>query len=452
MVRSRSHICLLLLLLLPLFHLLGQRHVFSEVRVNQNSIYVGQPVEVSVGIYTSTWFTKGLNFGNIKVNGAFTVFFRSVPSNKKINGKTYSGVTAIYNVFPYDNKDLVFPSLDLTVETPDEGDYKGKAVRVKTTEKIIPVKSIPPGMDPNSWLVATGLNLSENWQGDAKSLKVGDVLERTVTRKAYGTVSELIPPLVWDSIPGASNYPMRSQVSSEKTKTSIYSTRTEGVRYLFEKEGTVTIPEIEVTWWNPAQKKLFKRTLPEKTFEVLPNPDLGMLESVRDSLSVGLAEKGEESTEESDTGLFGLSRRQIILLTLVVLLLIKGILKIYKYVFITKMLAKRIRNKRRAYKESEAYFFKRFKSVLRRGDLEKVFESLYQWIDRLELKEPTFHFFAKKYGNQQLMMFANKFSEDFDIYELRKQLKSIEKARRRYLKGPDFEIHSTKPIWINPSS
>jgi hypothetical protein len=449
MVRRISHIAIVLILLFASAQIFGQRHVFSEVRVNQSNPYVGQPVEVSLSIYTSTWFTQGVNFGNIKVNGAFTVFFRSVPSSKKINGKNYSGVTAIYNVFPYDNKDVVFPSLEFTVETPREGDYKGVPVKVKTTERVIRVKSIPKGIESNTWLVANGLNLSENWQGNEKSIKVGDVLERKVTRKAYGTVAELIPPLIWDSIPGVSNYALRSEVSNEKTKTSIYSVRSEGTRYLFEKEGSVTIPAIEVTWWNPAQKKLFKRTLPAKSFEVLPNPDLGMLESVRDSLSVDLEEK-MDSTEESDDGIIGLSRRQIIFLTLAVILLIKGILKIYKYVFVTKMLAKRIREKRRVYKESEAYFFKRFKSCVKGEDTGDIIEKLYQWIDRLELKEPTFHVFAKIYGNEQLMIFADEFSEDFDIKELKKQLVNIEKARKKYLQGPDIDNNSIKPQWINP--
>ena len=238
----------------------AQRHVFSEVKVNRQSAYPGQPIEVSVGVYTSTWFTKGLIFGNIKVQGAFTVYFRSVSTNKTINGKTYAGVEAIYNVFPYAEKDLSFPSLEFTVETPKEGDYKGVPVKVKTQERQIQIKAIPPGFDRSTWLVANGLNLSESWQGDQQQIKVGEVLQRTVRRTAYGTVSELIPPIAWDSIEGVSLYPTRSEVRNEKTKTSIYAVRSEGVRYLFEKEGQVTLPAIELTWWNPSQQKLYKKT------------------------------------------------------------------------------------------------------------------------------------------------------------------------------------------------
>ena len=65
----------------------AQGHLFSDVKLNQSSVYVGQPVELTVLVYTSTWFTRGIDPGNIKVNGAFTVYFRSVSSTKQSSGK-----------------------------------------------------------------------------------------------------------------------------------------------------------------------------------------------------------------------------------------------------------------------------------------------------------------------------------------------------------------------------
>ena len=159
----------------------AQNNVLSEVSINRKSVYVGQPVEVSVGIFTPTWFTQGVNFGNIKVNGAFTVYFRSVSTSKKINGKNYAGVVAIYNVFPYDDEDLVFPSLEMVVETPNEGGFKGIKRSVKTKSRNIDVKAVPNGYNANDWLVANNVNVNESWQGDLKTVKVGDVVQRTVT-------------------------------------------------------------------------------------------------------------------------------------------------------------------------------------------------------------------------------------------------------------------------------
>ena len=81
--------------------------IFSEVSVNKNNVYVGEAVEVTIGIYTSTWFTQGVDIGNISINGAFSVYFRSVSTVKKTNGKSYAGVQFIYNVFPFEKNLLL---------------------------------------------------------------------------------------------------------------------------------------------------------------------------------------------------------------------------------------------------------------------------------------------------------------------------------------------------------
>mgnify|MGYP000539152597 FL=1 len=91
----------------------AQGHLSSSVSLSKNSVYVGEPVQVTVSVFTSTWFTKGVNPGNIKVNGAFTVYFRSLSTSKQVNGKTFAGVQLYFNVFPYENEPIEFPSLEI---------------------------------------------------------------------------------------------------------------------------------------------------------------------------------------------------------------------------------------------------------------------------------------------------------------------------------------------------
>ncbi len=151
MVGARSTYFHFILFLFIGFISTAQKHLITDVRINKNTVYVGEPVEVSVSVYTSTWFTKGVNPGNIKVNDAFTVYFRSLSNSKQINGQTYAGVTMTFNVFPYDNKDIIFPSMEFTVETPDNGDYKGVNRLVKTPSRTIKVKPVPLSFNRNEW-------------------------------------------------------------------------------------------------------------------------------------------------------------------------------------------------------------------------------------------------------------------------------------------------------------
>ena len=209
---------LLILFLLNGMGAIGQGHIFSRVNVNQASVYVGQPVEVTVSVFTSTWFTSGVDPGNIKVNGAFTIYFRSVSSTERINGKTYAGVNMIFNVFPYEDGNLVFPSLEINVETPDEGSSKSLRRLVKTASKNIAIKPVPPNYSLDDWMVSSGVSVSDMWSGDRGSVRVGDVLERSIVREVQGSVAELIPPITWDSVQGVSIYPSRADVKNNKNK------------------------------------------------------------------------------------------------------------------------------------------------------------------------------------------------------------------------------------------
>ena len=421
------------------------QHLIGNVSVNKNSVYVGEPVEVSVSIYTSTWFTEGVNPGNIKVNDAFTVYFRSLSTSKQINGKTYAGVIMYFNVFPYEEKNIEFPALEFTVVTPNVGDYKGVKKVVKTPSRSINVKSVPPNFDRNQWLVTTYLNVSEHWSSTKNEVKVGDVLERSITRNASGTVSELIPPMVWDSISNVSLYPIRAEVKSNKSKTAISASRTDGIRYLFEKEGTVVIPEKVITWWNPVSKKVFKRTLAAKEITVLPNPDLGMLTTIRDSLQVSVPIESDGIEEDTPFKILGFTIKQFLAILISLLLLIYVLIK-YGI-----RLQKNYQQKRVIYLQSEHYYFNLFIKSISKNDTEKTIQLLYKWVSRLSLESPTLSFFINNFGSELLkneLIYIEKYLNK-EKNHVNFNLKNWKSARKNYLKNNGNNRDKLK-FWVNP--
>ena len=448
MVRHKLTYTLLALFFMTCFMVRGQRHLIPDVRFNKSSVYVGEPVEVQISIFTSTWFTSAVNPGNIKVNDAFTVYFRSLSTSKQINGQTYAGVVLYFNVFPYNDNDLVFPSLEFTVETPDKGGYKGIKRVVKTPERKLKVKPIPPGFDKDKWLVTTNLSVSDQGLGNIKEVKVGDVLERRISQKVAGTVSELIPPIVWDSIPNVSIYPMRSEVENQKTKTYISASRVDGLRYLFEKEGEVILPEMELSWYNPRTKKLYKRTLKETKLRVLPNPDLGMLETMKDSLQVAVVDTGEkEAEEEASMTILGLTLKEF-LIGLFLLLII-----IYLGSKLIPRAAKYLKRRKEAYRKSEAFYFKNFTSSLDSPDQNKTINSLYQWIDQVKLNPPTVENFVDKYGQGILEGDIDRLGKYINGEKgaaIRFNKNNWVQARERLLKEQKAIKSTTSVDWVNP--
>jgi len=439
-----SFLALLLALIIPLA--VVSQELWSEVSLNKSSVYVGEPVEVSITVYTSTWFTRGIDPGNIKVNGAFTVYFRPVSTSFQKNGKNYAGVKLIYNVFPYTEKDIVFPSLDIRVETPAEGDFKGVARVVKSKERNIRVKPIPPGFNQEGWLVTTGMSVYDNWTSDLKNVKVGDVLSRNIRREAQGTVSELIPPVQWDSIPGVSLYPSRSSVENNQSKTAISAVRTETMRYLFEKEGEVQLPEMVFTWYNPVQQKLYKRTLKAIVIQVQPNPDLGMLASIRDSLQVEQEKMLSAREENQPFNILGLTPEQFA--GVIAAIAIIG----YLFFVFFKKIIQRTRLKRHQYRNSEAYYFDRFVHLARAKKPGEALNALYRWIDSLHLTEPNLIYFAGNYGDQVLQRETTKIEQDLRNNKsvLAFNLPEWERARKNYLNKGSGKTKRQQGQWINP--
>ncbi|MBG7631661.1 MAG: BatD family protein [Bacteroidetes bacterium] len=442
MVKLQIKYILVFLIFLLSISIQAQRHLIGDVTINKSTVYVGEPVEVSVSIFTSTWFTEGVNPGNIKVNDAFTIYFRSLSTSKQINGKTYAGVIMYFNVFPYDEKNIEFPALEFTVKTPDDGGFKGVKRTVKTPSRAIKVKSVPPGFNRSQWLVTSNMTVSDNWSNNKNEVKVGDVLERKITRNVSGTVSELISPIIWDSIPHVSLYPTRSEVKNNKLKTAISARRTDGTRYLFEKEGTVEIPEMVLNWWNPYAKKQYKRTLKARVIKVLPNPNLGMLATMRDSLKVSIpVEPGGIEAAESLT-VFGLSTKQFILLLGSLLVVLYVLFRIAKNVY------KKLKLNKETYKVSEAYFFKRFLKAVKKENSNEIMNALYRWIDKLQLEEPTAQYFVSKYAKNELSQ---------DLVQMMKSINNKQSVKLKLITNPWIEarfkfLNDTENVKLNDSN
>ncbi|WP_075591282.1 BatD family protein [Labilibacter marinus] len=444
---------ILLLVLACIQHLTVGQELITHVKVNNNEVYIGQPIELTVSVHTSTWFTSGINLGNINVDGALSVFFRSVSNSKRINGKQYAGVSFYYNVFPTREGEITIPSLLIQVESPAEGGYKGIKQQVKTKEKKVNVRGIPLGYSANNWLVATGLNVRQNWNARPTQIKVGDVLQRSITCSVESTLSEFLPETHLDSINGVSIYPRRAIVNNHKTKTTISATRTETYNYLFEKEGEVIIPSIQYIYWNSANKRFYNRVLDSMVIMVQANPDLHMLESLKQSLQKESEE--ELAEEEGPFQIFGLSPQQLGIYSLVAILLLLFIILLFKYLSIAfKQVILR-------YKESEINAFRSLKKAVEEKQYYTFLVALKNWTNKMGIDIDSVDELVLNYGSSaatSLFEAINKsrFKDNEtgmlpDTNQINAELNMIRKKIKQKQKAAKAtQVKNTE--WLNPVS
>lgn len=428
------------------------QQLLSYVQTNHDEAYIGQPIQMTVSVYSSTWFTSGIDVGNIQVEGALTVFFRSVTNSRTINNKKFAGVDFIYNVFPTEEGSISIPELEIHVESPKEGGYQGIKHVLHTKPKTISVKGVPMGYNPNNWLVSSNLTIHENWNPNVKQVKVGDVLQRSISRTASGTLGEFIPAVVWDSVSGVSIYPKRPSVNTNKTKTYVSASQTEAANYLFEKEGKVTLPRIEFMYWNYNNNRFYKKYIDSVTIDVAPNPDLSMLASAKRELE---AETAAVPEEDQPFLILGLPVKTFIKYLIFGLI---GLFLVYKFI----RWAIRFGTKRyKAYRASEAYAFKKLKREINHNHQFAVLNALKVWLLKLNPEIPSMDGFIKRYGNDDLLLQYNQLERRMlqdgkSSYNASAFKKGLVSARTAYLnhlklKPEASQTKDVKSKWLNPT-
>ncbi len=378
MIKQVKHYIITSFLLIILLSTKTQaQSCFARVSVSPRQGVVRQPFQVTISVYTSTWYTAPLQFQNLQIENAFILpYTRTTPSVSYIDKNRYSTLSFYYIVYPFVEGEVSIPSLQIVATTPLDGDYKGVPVEVSTKEQRIQVKSVPDLEGLEVWNVATNMELTEKWDKDLNNIKVGDVINRTIYQYASGTLPNFIKQQDVTEIEGVSIYASEPNFKERRTESSINGELTQRVAYLFEKEGSVTIPRQQVLWYNPETKKIHKRNLPERKIQVQANPDLAMLTSLKDSLDAlnATADIKQEQKEPFPW-------KKVIIAMLLGLTLSYYTLK---YLF---KLIKWILARRNTYLLSEKYKLRCFYKVLFSRNRQASIKALYIWFDAYRMAQ-----------------------------------------------------------------
>lgn len=137
--------------------------------------------------------------------------------------------------------------------------------------ETINIEIAPAAVKTSDWLPLHNLSVSQTWDG-AQSVKVGETITRKVKMVARGGFAKQLPS-VKDSmqlqkVKTYANKPTFTN-SFDQNAGTIVGTKEEEFSLVPQSEGTITFPEIKITWWNLKTNKLETSTLPAKTFNVV---------------------------------------------------------------------------------------------------------------------------------------------------------------------------------------
>lgn len=181
-------------------------------------------------------------------------------------------------------------------------------VKLKTDTKEINVQPIPSDFKGRFWLPLSDLRLSATWSAK-KGFKVGEAVNRTITLTATGVAENMLPPINFKDAAGIKQYPEKPEATEKVINGKIVTEAKINNVYIPTQSGNITVPAIEVEWFNVNTNKVEKTIISEEEIIVLPNSELENIADTQHEPSypnTNLEEQKIEKKENTPTQSFNL--------------------------------------------------------------------------------------------------------------------------------------------------
>ncbi|WP_179040141.1 BatD family protein [Rhizobium leguminosarum] len=267
-------------LLVLLIGLVTSTHVFAAEPFGRASIeggegiVPGQQVHVVVDVFAPEFFTSPPQFSLFDVPHALVTLSTDRAQNlvQTIDGTQYAGIRRSYAVIPEKAGSFQLPVVEIDLGFSSNGISTKAIVKVALPSFDVGALSHQAAMP----FAARGLTMTQSFDRDPASLKVGDALVRTVVVFAEDTQAMLIPPVEFGTTAGMSLYEKPAVLADDVEQRGIGrsvetgSTRSETVVYTVSDTGRFPLPAITYPWFDVDEHVLSAATLPVTDVVVAP--------------------------------------------------------------------------------------------------------------------------------------------------------------------------------------
>ncbi|MCK6263476.1 BatD family protein [Vibrio sp. ZSDE26] len=270
------------------------------------SVALHEQVVINIEVATDTWFTKGTRVHRIEVDNALVVNRSAfaINSTERINGKTYSKQLWEIVLYPLESGEYRVPPITVELEVKnDRQNVSGLLTTIPLTFEAH--KPIPYMVESHHWITASELEITEEWQvihanqGESTdtgllkraldkevTLSVGDSLKRVVTTTATDTSTMLLPDLL--NMPKGMDdrltfYRHATQHEDREIRGERYSKKVESATYIVDQAGEITLPSVDIYWWNPNSSNNKKMTI-QKSVWLVSHTYLSLIDSYKHTI------------------------------------------------------------------------------------------------------------------------------------------------------------------------
>lgn len=142
----------------------------------------------------------------------------------------------------------------------------GREVRVRSNPVTLDVQGRPAEAAGGWFLPATSVTLTQTWSPTQPTFRVGDSVKRTITLRADGASATQLPEIAPGDASGVKQYAAKPETRTTASGAELV----QSFDVLPTTAGTITLPRVEVPWWDNASNTQRTAVLPEATIEILP--------------------------------------------------------------------------------------------------------------------------------------------------------------------------------------
>ncbi|KRB55371.1 hypothetical protein ASE04_05070 [Rhizobium sp. Root708] len=233
-----------------------------------NGIVPGQQVRVDIDVYVPDFFTSPPQFPLFDLPNALVTLpaERSENLTQTVDGVQYTGIRKTYAVVPQASGTFTLPQFGVEFGHSSEGKETKATVNIPSVSFTVGGST---AKQQEVTFAATDLTVEQAFDHDARSMKVGDALTRTITITAQNTQAMMIPPLDPGTVPGLHRYENAPVIQDGiDVGRDTASRRTETYVYTADKEGSFVIPAASYTWFDVSSHESKSASLPAMTVNV----------------------------------------------------------------------------------------------------------------------------------------------------------------------------------------
>jgi len=249
------------------------RSLYIEGYVDNLHPYVNSEVIYTLKIYSAlSIFNADLQEPRISPEAKLIKLGQDVSYHTIKNGYDYQVIERRYAIFPQKSGKLTLSGAILSAAINDTS-TNALFSRQKIAKRIAPeihlnIKPIPQGFTHENWLPAKQVHINEIWSEKPVKFRVGEPVTRTLTIDADGVEAQVLPDLSHEQSPYIKQYPDKPQIETHYYAKGINGHREQKIAYVPTHAGPVTLPAIQIKWWNTKTNKPNVATIPARHINV----------------------------------------------------------------------------------------------------------------------------------------------------------------------------------------